>query len=282
MSVPIRTLDVKPRIPEALQAVNALSGNLWFVWNYEAETLFRGLNPDLWEELRENPVELLTRLTQSDLQALSSDEGFIAYLERVKQQFDRYMSEKPDPGVFGKREEPFLVAYFTAECGVADCLPIYSGGLGILSGDHLKSASDLNLPIIGVSLAYQKGYFRQYLIQDGWQMESYPVNQFATMPMALVRDPEGAPVKISLDLKGEGIEVQVWRVDIGRTALYLLDTNVKENPPWAREITAELYGGNREMRLQQEIVLCIGGVRMLKALGMNPAVYHMNEGHSAF
>src|SRR5512139_273729 len=136
MTTPIKTLDVKPLIPEAVQTVYELSRNLWFVWNPDAEALFRSMNPDLWEETRENPVELLVRLKQSDLRSLAGDEGFCAHLARVKQDFDRYMSEKPDPAVFGSEKQPFLVAYFTAECGVADCLPIYSGGLGILSGDH--------------------------------------------------------------------------------------------------------------------------------------------------
>jgi starch phosphorylase len=175
-----------------------------------------------------------------------------------------------------------MVAYFIAECGVADCLPIYSGGLGILSGDHLKSSSDLNLPIIGVSLAYQKGYFRQYLTKDGYQMETYPINQFAIMPMELVRDGKGDPVKVLLELKGEEVHIRAWRVNIGRTKLFLLDTNLQENSEWARSITSQLYGGDKEMRMRQEIVLGIGGVRMLKALGLDPAVYHMNEGHSAF
>jgi glycogen phosphorylase len=282
MTTPIKSLDVKPLIPEAIQTIRELSRNLWFVWNSDAETLFRSMNPDLWEETRENPVELLVRLKQSDLKSLAGDEGFCAHLARVKQDFDRYMSEKPDSAVFGSGKQPFLVAYFTAECGVADSLPIYSGGLGILSGDHLKSASDLKLPVVGVSLAYQKGYFRQYLIQDGWQMESYPVNQFSTMPMHLVRDGQGNPVTICVDLKGELVRVQVWQVNIGRTCLYLLDTNMKENSEWARTITSQLYGGDREMRIRQEIILGIGGVRMLKAMGLQPAVYHMNEGHSAF
>jgi starch phosphorylase len=282
MTTPIKILDVKPRIPEALQAMSGLSGNLWFVWNYDAENLFRRINPDLWEETRENPVEFLCRLKQHELEDLAMDEGFVSHMERVKQDLDRYVSEKPDPTIFGKRGQPFLVAYFTAECGVADCLRIYSGGLGILAGDHLKSASDLNLPVIGVSLAYQKGYFRQYLMQDGWQLEKHHVNQFATMPLNLVRDNKGDPVRISLNLKGEEVLVQSWQVNIGRTTLYLLDTSLEENSEAARNITSELYGGDREMRLRQEIILGIGGVRMLRAIGLEPAVYHMNEGHSAF
>jgi starch phosphorylase len=282
MTGPIRTLDVRPRVPERLRPLHELSLNLFFAWNYEVEELFTRINPELWEETRKNPVEFLGCIRQGELEGLLTDEGFIAHMERVKSEFDRYMSEKTSPEVFGKAGRPFLVAYFTAECGVADCLPIYSGGLGILSGDHLKSASDLNLPIIGVSLAYQKGYFRQYLTQDGWQMETYPVNDFTTMPMKRVRDGQGNPVWVSVDLKGERVKIQAWRVNIGRTILYLLDTNLSENPEWARGITSELYGGDREMRIRQEIILGIGGIRMLKAIGQEPTVYHMNEGHSAF
>ncbi|MBN2034684.1 MAG: alpha-glucan family phosphorylase [Deltaproteobacteria bacterium] len=282
MTIPIRMLDVKPKLPREVQSLGALSENLWFVWNYDAESLFRSMNADLWEETRENPVELLCRLRQEELKGLAEDQGFRAHLDRVKREFDRYMSERPDPKLFGPLEEPFSVAYLTAECGVADCLPIYSGGLGILAGDHLKSASDLNYPVIGLSLAYQKGYFRQYLIQDGWQMESYPMNQFSTMPMTLVRNAEGLPINVSIDLKGEEVKVQVWQVNLGRTKLFLLDTNLKENSAAARGITSELYGGDREMRIRQEIILGIGGVRMLRAMGISPAVVHMNEGHSAF
>ncbi len=282
MTVPIKILDVKPKIPEALQKIKGLSENLWFLWNYEARELFRRMDPDLWDETRRNPVELLSRLSQDKLEGLAEDEGFLAHMARVRQDFDRYMSKKTDLSVYGKNGQPFLVAYFTAECGLGDCLPIYSGGLGILSGDHLKSASDLNLPIIGISLAYQKGYFRQYLTQDGWQMETYPINQFATMPMSLVRDSNGNPIKIAVILKDEQVMIHAWQVHVGRTKLILLDSNVPENADWAKNITAELYGGDREMRICQEMVLGIGGVRMLNALGLNPAVYHMNEGHSAF
>ena len=282
MTKPIKTLDVRPRIPEGLAALHALSDNLNFAWNYDAEELFRRINTDLWEETGKNPVQFLGRVEQDDLESLIHDEGFLAHMERVKADLDRYVSKRPDSALFDKAGQPFVVAYFTAECGIADCLPIYSGGLGILSGDHLKSASDLNLPVVGVSLAYQKGYFRQYLTHDGWQMETYPVNDFRTMPMRRVRDEGGRDIKVSVDLKGEDVKVQAWRVNVGRTILYLLDTNLEENSAWARGITSELYGGDREMRIRQEIVLGIGGVRMLKAVGLQPAVYHMNEGHSAF
>jgi len=282
MTRPIRTIDVRPSVPERLRPLHELSDNLYFAWDYGAEELFRRINPDLWEETRRNPAELLGRVKQNELENLANDEGFVAHMERVKEEFDRYMSKKPGTEVFGKTDTPFTVAYFTAECGAAECLPIYSGGLGILSGDHLKSASDLNLPIVGVSLAYQKGYFRQYLTQDGWQMETYPINQFTSMPMKLVRDDKGTLIRVSVDLKGEEVWIQAWRVNIGRIRLYLLDTNLAENSQSARGITSELYGGDREMRIRQEIILGVGGVRMLMALGVDPAVYHMNEGHSAF
>ena len=282
MTEPIKIIDVRPKIPEALQAIQGLSQNLWFIWHHDVQDLFRRMNPDLWDETGKNPVALLCRLKQEEMKSLSSDEGFLANLERVRQEFERYMSRKLDPEVFGGRKRPFDVAYFTAECGVADCLPVYSGGLGILSGDHLKSASDLNLPITGISLAYRKGYFRQYLTKDGWQMETYPLNQFPSMPIERVLDGHGDPLKISIDLKGEEVKVQAWRVQIGTTRLFLLDTNLQENSKWSREITSELYGGDVETRIRQEIVLGIGGVRMLRAMGSDPAVFHLNEGHSAF
>ncbi len=282
MSTPIKTIDVRPKIPAPLEKIRALAQNIWFVWDYETHDLFRRINPELWTATRKNPVEYLCRLSQKDLDDLAGDEAFLAHMERVWQDFQRYVSGKPHPSIFGDRARPFQVAYFTAECGVADSLPIYSGGLGILSGDHLKSASDLCLPVMGVSLAYQKGYFRQYLTQDGWQMENYPINHFHTMPMEIVRDQAGKPVTITVDLKGTPVEVQAWRVDVGRTRLFLLDTNIPGNPEWGREVTSELYGGDREMRIRQEIILGIGGVRMLKAMGHDPVVYHMNEGHSAF
>lgn len=282
MIKPIKTLDVRPRIPKALESLRALSENLWFVWNYEAQDLFRRMNQDLWEMSGKNPVAFLGRLNQEGLEGLSLDEGFIAHLTRVKQEFDRYISKKPNQQIFGDQGTFFSVAYFTAECGVAECLPIYSGGLGILSGDHMKSASDLNLPIVGVSLAYQKGYFRQYLSQDGWQLETYPVNEFSTMPMKPVLDDRGRPIRVTVELKGENAQVGAWQVDIGRSRLILLDTNLKENSKENRNVSSQLYGGDREMRIRQEIILGIGGVRMLKAMGLNPAVYHINEGHSAF
>ncbi len=282
MTIPIAAIEVKPRIPERLKPLEDLAHNVWFEWNYETDDLFRRLNPDLWEETGRNPVALLGKLRQGDLDNFSADEGFLAHMDRVIQEFNRYRAEKRNPKIFGERKTPFKVAYFTAECGLAACLPIYSGGLGILSGDHLKSASDLNLPIVGVSLAYQQGYFRQYLSKEGWQMETYPAIQFTSTTMKLLKREDGTPVRIALPLKGEQVWIQAWQVDVGRTQLYLLDTNVPENSPWMRSITSQLYGGDRDMRIRQEIVLGIGGVRMLKEIGIEATIFHMNEGHSAF
>jgi starch phosphorylase len=225
---------------------------------------------------------MLGLVSQERLEELSNDQGFMAQLERVTQDFDRYLSQ---PLIRAKDYSPemlFKVAYFSAEFGLTGCLPIYSGGLGILAGDHLKSASDLNVPLVGLGLLYQEGYFSQYLSSDGWQMETYPVNDFSNIPVKLVRDKEGKPLKVSVKLKGENVEIMIWRIDVGRVPLYLLDTNMPANSTEFRRTTAQLYGGDREMRIRQEIVLGIGGIRALKALGIEPTVIHMNEGHSAF
>jgi starch phosphorylase len=282
MITPIKTLEVRPSVPVRLKPLYDISYNLWYMWNHDAEDLFRRMNQDIWEDTAKNPVELLGRLSQHELENLARDEGFLAHMDRVRQDFERYMSEKPNPEFLHDLEQPITVAYFTAECGAADCLSIYSGGLGILSGDHLKSSSDLCLPLVGVSLAYKKGYFRQYLTHDAWQGETYPVNQFSSLPMKLVKDKKGDTVKVEVDIKGETVLIQAWAVNIGSTVLYLLDTNLTENPEWTRNITSELYGGDKDMRIRQEIVLGIGGTKMLKALGLSPDVFHMNEGHSAF
>ena len=282
MTKPIRILDVKPRIPERLKPLYELGYNLYFAWHHDADELFKRIDSDRWTKTKKNPIAFLGGLRQSELTELLEDEGFLSHMDRVKGEFDRYMSEKPDKKIFGEESPPFFAAYFTAECGVADCLRVYSGGLGILSGDHLKSSSDLNLPLVGISLAYQEGYFTQSLTHDGWQMETYPANKFTAMPMKRVLDESGNALKVAVDLKGEMVHVQAWEVHVGRTVLYLLDTNMEENSERGRIITSRLYGGDREMRISQEIVLGVGGVKLLKAVGLEPAVYHMNEGHSAF
>jgi len=273
---------VIPNIPPDLEGLSRLAYNLCFSWKDEIQDLFQRIDPRLWEECGHNPVLLLGLVSQERLNELSRDHNFLAQLERLTQNFNRYLSQ---PRILAEDyypEMPFQVAYFSAEFGLSECLSIYSGGMGVLAGDTLKSASDLNVPLVGVGLLYQEGYFSQYLSADGWQMETYPVNDFDTMPVSLVRNEKGKPLTISVDFKGQRVQIIIWRIDVGRVPLYMLDTNVGANPPEFRRTTAQLYGGDREMRLRQEIVLGIGGIRALKALGIEPTVIHINEGHSAF
>jgi len=225
---------------------------------------------------------MLGDIAQERLAAMAADEGFISHMNRSYQDLQAYLDE---PGwwhkAYGGDGKP-LVAYFSAEFGISECLPIYSGGLGVLAGDHLKSASELGIPLVGVGLMYQQGYFRQRLNADGWQLELFPRNDFPNMPVDLVCDEAGNAVTFDVDMPGRSMRVQVWRARIGRITLYLLDTNVPENTPEDRHITAQLYGGDQEMRIRQELLLGIGGVRMLRAIGVQAKVFHMNEGHSAF
>ncbi|OGP34812.1 MAG: alpha-glucan phosphorylase [Deltaproteobacteria bacterium GWC2_65_14] len=277
-----RHFHIQPNLPEPLLPLKDLAMNLWFCWNWEAVQLFIRLDPDLWEKSYQNPVLMLGALSQNDLESAASDESFVANLRDVHARFIDYLKA---PGWFRETyaaEKDFLAAYFSCEFGIDEGLPIYSGGLGVLAGDHLKSASDLGIPLVGVGLLYQKGYFRQVLNQDGWQQEQYPVNDWFNMPVTIERGPDGKALTVDVEMGGETVNVRIWRVQVGRTPLYLLDTNVKTNSPAAREITETLYGGDREMRIRQEIILGVGGVRALKALGLSPTVYHMNEGHSAF
>ncbi len=278
----IREFHVRPNLPPELLPLQEIAMNLWFSWNWEAVQLFIRLNPDLWEKSYQNPVLMLGSLSQKELEEAARDESLVANVRRVHQHMVEYLKA---PGWFREahgEEEKFRVAYFSCEFGIDEGLPIYSGGLGVLSGDTLKSASDLGLPLVGVGLLYQKGYFRQILSLDGWQQELYPDNDWYNMPVTIERDGEGRSLRIEVEMAGEKVRARIWRVQIGRVPLYLLDTNVKENSPRAREITGTLYGGDREMRIRQEIMLGIGGVRALRALGVVPTVYHMNEGHSAF
>ncbi len=278
----IREFHVRPNLPPELKPLQEIAMNLWFSWNWEAVQLFIRMNPDLWEKSYQNPVLMLGSLSQEELEEAARDESFVANVNRVHRNLVDYLKA---PGWFREThggEKEFQVAYFSCEFGIDEGLPIYSGGLGVLSGDTLKSASDLGLPLVGVGLLYQKGYFRQVLSLDGWQQELYPDNDWYNMPVTIERDGQGKSLRIEVDMAGEKVRARIWRVQIGRVPLYLLDTNVKENSPRGREITGTLYGGDREMRIRQEILLGIGGVRALRALRIAPTVYHMNEGHSAF
>lgn len=274
--------SVTPALPSNLESLRNLAFNLCFSWKGEINGIFQRIDARLWQECGRNPVLMLGLVDQGRLEELARDQGFLAQLERVTQDFERYISQPRIQTEEYSSDEPLRVAYFSAEFGLSECLPIYSGGLGILSGDHLKSASDLNVPLIGVGLLYQEGYFSQYLSSDGWQMETYPVNDFPNLPVLLMRDKDRKPIMVTVEFKGQTVYCLIWCVNVGRIKLYLLDTNLEANPPDVRRTTAQLYGGDREMRLRQEIVLGIGGIRALKALGIEPTVIHMNEGHSAF
>ncbi|MDR1297073.1 MAG: alpha-glucan family phosphorylase [Deltaproteobacteria bacterium] len=267
---------VIPRIPERLQPLKRMAYNVMFSWHSEIRDIFQRIDPKLWEESGHNPVLLMGLVDQKRLDELSHDIGFTSQLDEVAHRFDVYVSAPAESA------RDTCIAYFSAEFGLTTCVPIYSGGLGILSGDHLKSASDINIPLVAVGLLYQEGYFQQYLNNDGWQMESYPANSFDTMPVTQVLGADGQQVKVHVRFKERQAVVSVWKCQVGRVPLFLLDTDLDENPPDIRATTAQLYGGDREMRIRQEIVLGIGGIRALKAMGLTPTVVHMNEGHSAF
>ncbi len=281
-SIKIRTFQVFPDIPEKLQPLLELAKNFWWVWQPDATELFRRLNRKLWEQVYHNPIKLLGAIPQDQLQEAASDDGYLSHLQRVYSQF---RGQIDGPGWFEKKhpdQKDLKIAYFSAEFGVHESLPIYSGGLGILAGDHLKSASELGLPLIGVGLLYRNGYFEQYLSADGWQQERYPELDFYTLALEPQKNPDGSDILVKVTMPDGPVFVKVWKAQVGRISLYLLDTNLPDNSPADREITSRLYGGGSEMRVRQEIVLGIGGVRALEAMNIDVKVFHMNEGHSAF
>jgi len=278
---PIRIFTVIPKLPVALSRLRELAYNVWWTWDRDALELFQRLDRDLWEESEHNPVRMLGMVSQELLESRAVDDGYLAHYDRVCERLDRYLTDSLWYDKTYGSDTSVRIAYFSAEFGLTECLPIYSGGLGILAGDHLKAASDLGLPLAGVGLLYQQGYFRQYLNRDGWQGESYPVNDFYAMPVEPVCK-DDRQLCVGVPFPGRTVTARIWRVNVGRIHLYLLDTNCPENTPDDRTITGELYGGDQEMRIRQEIVLGIGGMRALRALGLNPGVFHMNEGHSAF
>jgi len=280
----ITEFSVVPCLPEKLKGLRDLAGNLYWAWNHDTIGLFRRMDPALWESTRHNPVLMLQLIDQQTLESLAADDGFLAHLERVKKQTENYINERKTwfAKNHGDLEGNFTVAYFSAEFGITECIPIYSGGLGVLAGDHLKSASDLGIPVVGVGLMYQHGYFRQYLNIDGYQQESYYENDPFKMPVELVRTNGNGPLLVEVDFPGRKVYARIWKAKVGRVPLYLLDTNLPANNPNDRAITYQLYGGDKEMRIQQEILIGMGGVKALAALGIGSCVCHMNEGHSAF
>jgi glycogen phosphorylase len=274
--------DARVRLPEPLAHLRELALNLRWTWDRETRDLFQEIYPGLWNSHIYNPWLVLRGTSIKRLDEMAADPTFKERVERVHAGLQRYMAERAWYHKAHPEEEETLVAYFTAECGLTEALPIYAGGLGILSGDHLKSASALGVPLVGVSLLYQEGYSRQMLDANGWQVDSFPSNTFETMPLRVERNADGWPLVVEVPLPGRTLSLLVWRAQVGRTALYLLDANIAINSPVDRGITSQLYGGNQEMRIEQEIALGIGGWRALAAVGLRPTVCHLNEGHAAF
>ncbi|HZJ16562.1 MAG TPA: alpha-glucan family phosphorylase [Chthoniobacteraceae bacterium] len=281
---PIHTFNVVPRLPDTLEPLRAMVFNLWWTWEPKARALFRHLDPQLWDRTNHNPLRMLQLSKQARLHEVAEDDDFLREMAAVYAKFEAYLARQDTYGKTHK-ESPLAagpVAYFSAEFGFHESVPNYSGGLGILSGDHCKSASDLDINFVAVTLLYKQGYFRQQVNKEGLQ-ESIGLNQnFSHLPLKDALDDKGAPLFVSVQMRGRAVKVKVWSLAIGRITLYMLDTDVPENSEEDRLITAQLYGGDHELRVKQEIVLGIGGVHALHALGIKPSVYHMNEGHSAF
>jgi len=274
----------KAELPAPLQPLERLAWNYWWSWSADGASIFRDLDADIWEDCEHNPRLLLARTSAYRLAQAATDPVYLERVRRIDQLFMDYMSQ---PSSWPSGDNAIItpanpVAYFCAEFGVHNSLPLYSGGLGILAGDHLKSASDLRLPLVAIGLLYRYGYFVQRLRTDGWQEEHYGETFPADLPINLVQDVNGEPLQIEVLIRERKVLAQVWRADVGNVQLYLLDTNIPENIETDRWVTGHLYGGDRETRIVQEMLLGIGGVRLLRTLGITPHVYHLNEGHSAF
>lgn len=269
-----KEVTVKSRIPEELEKLSEIARNIWWAWNFEATELFRDLDPELWKECGQNPVLLLERMSYEKLEALAKDKVILRRMNEVYTKFRDYMDVKPD-------EQRPSIAYFSMEYGLSSVLKIYSGGLGVLAGDYLKEASDSNVDLCAVGFLYRYGYFTQTLSMDGQQIANYEAQNFGQLPIECVMDANGQPLIVDVPYLDYFVHANVWRVNVGRISLYLLDTDNEMNSEFDRPITHQLYGGDWENRLKQEILLGIGGILTLKALGIKKDVYHCNEGHAA-
>ena len=276
-------IKVSTTLPEKLLGLRDISKNLWWSWNSEAIDLFREIDLALWEKLNRNPVRFLQEISLKKLEEKLSDNEFMNNYNKVLKNFYDYLNEEdtwfnhnyPDY----KNEQ---IIYFSAEYGLHEVLPVYSGGLGVLSGDHCKTASDLGLPFTAIGLFYKQGYFDQHINAEGWQETRFTNLNYSQLPVSPVYNADGQPLTIYVELSGRVVYARIWCINIGRVKLYLMDTDVPENNQYDRALTNRLYGGDKETRIQQEILLGIGGIRTLDALGIKGTVYHMNEGHSAF
>ena len=276
----VKLFNVAPNIPDKLRFLEVLSYNMWWSWNHDAIDLFRRINPQLWRQVHGNTRLFLSRVPQARLEELAKDRSFLSSLKRVKYFFEKHENclTAPTPENLARRK----IAYFSLEYGIHESVRLYSGGLGVLSGDHLKAASDQKLPLVAVGLLYGQGYFKQSLDRNGWQQERYPENEIHNMPLVQALDNKGEPVTVKVLLLEREVTVAIWILNVGNIPLILLDTNIPENPPDFQQITWRLYGGDKKMRLHQELLLGIGGFKALIAMGYDPSVCHMNEGHAAF
>ena len=278
----IGKLSVSPALPRTIDRLEELAYNLWWSWEPDAQELYAQIDSTLWIRVNQNPVKFLRQVDQHKLDTAAADKTFVKAYKAVLKEFDAYMSATDTWYKTNHKEKAEKIAYFSAEFGLHEALPIYSGGLGILSGDHCKAASDLDLPFVGVGFLYPQGYFTQFIDHEGMQQARNEKLDFAEVPATPALTPDGKPAIINVDLPGRTVYAKVWRIQVGRIPIYLMDTDVERNAPQDRELSARLYGGDHEMRVSQEVVLGIGGVRALRALGIDPTVWHMNEGHSAF
>ncbi|HEX7087179.1 MAG TPA: alpha-glucan family phosphorylase [Vicinamibacterales bacterium] len=273
-----------PPLPERINRLRELALDLWWSWNRPARRVFRTLDYPLWRATAHNPVRMLRVIPQDVLERAASDPKFLAIYDAAIAGLDEVRSARHTwwAKTMNGVDPSQSIAYFSAEFALHQSLPIYAGGLGVLAGDHCKEASDLGVPLIGVGFMYPQGYFHQHISAEGWQEEVYEKLNWTDAPIEPALTPDGQPCVTAVPLGDRSVLAAVWRVRLGRVTLYLLDTDLEENAPWDRQLSARLYGGDRETRVQQEIILGIGGVRVLRALGLHPAVYHLNEGHAAF
>jgi len=278
----IQKYTVLPNIPEQLKPLLKIAYNLRWTWSPQAIDLFRWMDNDIWEETNHNPIAMMGKISPDRFTELVKDQALLLHMAQVSEDLETYLKH---PTWFDRKyKDKFKgkIAYFSFEFGLYESLSLYSGGLGVLSGDHLKSSSELGIPLVGMGLIYRYGYFKQYLNIDGWQQEFYVDNDFENLPITLKRNEDGVPIMIAVEFPGRVVYAQIWEIKVGRVSLYLLDTNLDVNSRADQEITHKLYGGDLDTRIQQEILLGIGGIRALDALGIDVTVFHMNEGHSAF
>jgi starch phosphorylase len=276
------TLEVNPKLPRRLMRLSELAGDLWYSWDRQTRLLFSRLDTRLWDEVGHSPKAFLKRVDERKLVDAADDPVFLGNFNRVLSEFDTYHNEPLRRNGSEWLRQSDLVAYFCAEFGFHESLPIYSGGLGILAGDHCKSASDMRVPFVGVGLLYRQGYFHQTIDSEGNQHAHYADSDFDDLPIEPMLREDGTEVLVPVEFPGRVVQVKVWRAKVGHITLCLLDTNIEANTPKDRDIAHRLYGGDRTNRIEQEIVLGIGGVRALRALGLKPTAWHINEGHPAF